>query len=65
MHRSAPRRINARARALGRFGLLLSLLVSSAPALADEVETGRGALCDMQKRAVKSWPLNGRAAAFG
>jgi hypothetical protein len=38
-------------RMLGRLGLLLSLLVSSVPAPADEVETGRGALCDTQKQA--------------
>ena len=34
---------------LGRLGFLLLLL--SAPALADEVETGRGAVCDTQKQA--------------
>ena len=38
-------------RMFGRLGLLLSLLLSSAPALADEVETGKGALCDTQKQA--------------
>ena len=35
---------------VGRLGLLLSLLVS-APALGDEVEMGKGAVCDTQKQA--------------
>jgi hypothetical protein len=34
---------------LGRLGFLLVLL--SAPAVADEVEMGRGAVCDTQKQA--------------
>ena len=34
---------------VGRLGLLLLLL--SAPALADEVQMGRGAVCDTQKQA--------------
>ena len=34
----------------GRLGFLLLLLLS-APAIADEVEMGRGVVCDMQKQA--------------